>query len=246
MTSSNAFASSVHPNSGNCITDRSSTRVRHAPGGSSSFSFGWEEPLPAAVPVPDVEPAEVVASPGRVDALEARLREMGKAATAAALEPIPVYMSEPEVAAETPVASTMETKEVAVVSMEESVAETVCTEGDLQKMTLSEVRTLLRERNINPGGSKGALIERYFDAVKSGDCKPKMVLPVTQSKENYNVNNYARPDGQNTGNFMTDRNSSRVLAPPGGGSTFSFGDETQPVYAPSRGRTPGGGSSIVF
>lgn len=45
----------------------------------------------------------------------------------------------------------------------------------LQKMTLSEVRTLLRERNINPGGSKGALIERYFDAVKSGDCKPKMV-----------------------------------------------------------------------
>lgn len=37
---------------------------------------------------------QVVASPGRVDALEARLREMGKAATAAALEPIPVYMPE--------------------------------------------------------------------------------------------------------------------------------------------------------
>ena len=37
------------------------------------------------------------------------------------------------------------------------------------------------------------------------------------------VNNYARPDGQNTGNFLTDRNSSRVLAPPGGSSSFSFG-----------------------
>ena len=37
------------------------------------------------------------------------------------------------------------------------------------------------------------------------------------------VNNYARPDGQNTGNFMTDRNSSRVLAPPGGFSSFSLG-----------------------
>ncbi len=32
-------------------------------------------------------------------------------------------------------------------------------------------------------------------------------------------NNYARPNGmQNVGNFLTDRPSSRVLAPPGGGS----------------------------
>ncbi len=28
-------------------------------------------------------------------------------------------------------------------------------------------------------------------------------------------NNYGRPEGQNVGNFLTDRNSSRVLAPPG-------------------------------
>ena len=32
-------------------------------------------------------------------------------------------------------------------------------------------------------------------------------------------NNYARPDSQNVGNFMTDRNTSRVLKPPGGGSS---------------------------
>jgi SPIRAL1-like protein len=37
-------------------------------------------------------------------------------------------------------------------------------------------------------------------------------------------NNYTRPDGQNVGNFLTDRNSSRVLAPPGGGSSIVFGD----------------------
>ena len=29
-------------------------------------------------------------------------------------------------------------------------------------------------------------------------------------------NNYARADGQNCGNFISDRPSSRVLAPPGG------------------------------
>jgi len=37
------------------------------------------------------------------------------------------------------------------------------------------------------------------------------------------TNNYARAEGQNLGNFMTDRNSSRVLAPPGGASSIRFG-----------------------
>jgi len=36
-------------------------------------------------------------------------------------------------------------------------------------------------------------------------------------------NNYARPDGQNVGNFITDRPSSRVLKAPGGGSPITLG-----------------------
>ena len=36
-------------------------------------------------------------------------------------------------------------------------------------------------------------------------------------------NNYGRPEGQNVGNFLTDRSSSRVLAPPGGASQIFFG-----------------------
>jgi SPIRAL1-like protein len=36
-------------------------------------------------------------------------------------------------------------------------------------------------------------------------------------------NNYSRPGGQNVGNFLTDKSSSRVLAPPGGGSSITFG-----------------------
>ena len=38
-------------------------------------------------------------------------------------------------------------------------------------------------------------------------------------------NNYSRPEGQNVGNFLTDKNTSRVLAPPGGKSSFSFGGD---------------------
>ncbi len=36
-------------------------------------------------------------------------------------------------------------------------------------------------------------------------------------------NNYHRSEGQNVGNFLTDRNSSRVMAPPGGRSNITFG-----------------------
>jgi hypothetical protein len=37
-------------------------------------------------------------------------------------------------------------------------------------------------------------------------------------------NNYGRPEGQNVGNFLSDRPSSRVLAAPGGTSQVVFGD----------------------
>jgi protein SPIRAL1 and related proteins len=37
-------------------------------------------------------------------------------------------------------------------------------------------------------------------------------------------NNYTRPNGEiNSSNFLTDRPSSRVLAPPGGGSNVHLG-----------------------
>lgn len=45
------------------------------------------------------------------------------------------------------------------------------------------------------------------------------------------VNNYARPEGQNVGNFVTDRSSSRVLAPPGGKSSVHFFGQTTPSKA---------------
>merc|ERR1712232_1032868 len=40
MTSSNKFANGANQNCGNVITDRSSTRIHHAPGGSSSIILG--------------------------------------------------------------------------------------------------------------------------------------------------------------------------------------------------------------
>ena len=49
-----------------------------------------------------------------------------------------------------------------------------------------------------------------------------------------NANNYVRPGGQNVGNFLTERNSSRVLAVPGGISQIVFGDDPAPPAAKAR------------
>jgi len=38
-----------------------------------------------------------------------------------------------------------------------------------------------------------------------------------------NKNNYSRPGGQNVGNFLTDRSSSRISNPPGGHCQITFG-----------------------
>jgi SPIRAL1-like protein len=43
-----------------------------------------------------------------------------------------------------------------------------------------------------------------------------------------NNNNYVRDQGQNVGNFITDRPSSRVLAPPGGVTSWSLGGDVLP------------------
>ncbi|XP_077246196.1 protein SPIRAL1-like 1 [Tasmannia lanceolata] len=37
-----------------------------------------------------------------------------------------------------------------------------------------------------------------------------------------NLNNYQRADGQNTGNFITDRPTTKVHAAPGGGSSLNY------------------------
>ena len=55
-----------------------------------------------------------------------------------------------------------------------------------------------------------------------------MGISDSQNKGDVSVNNYARPEGQNVGNFVTDRSSSRVLAPPGGKSSVHFFGETTP------------------
>lgn len=47
------------------------------------------------------------------------------------------------------------------------------------------------------------------------------------------TNNYQRPEGQNVGNFLTERPASRVLNVPGGSSQIVFGTEEASPMKPA-------------
>lgn len=109
---------------------------------------------------------------------------------------------------------------------------TIFTPGEVAKLPIGELRKELRSRGLNPAGGKefltDCLNEAVADQLKKRVAKPApSTYPSAQGVGTEEAgapsNNYARPDGQNVGNFLSERNSSRVLAPPGGASTFTFG-----------------------
>ncbi|KAH9602639.1 hypothetical protein KSS87_005124 [Heliosperma pusillum] len=106
-------------------------------------------------------------------------------------------------------------------------------------------------RGVSSGGGKSSLDYLFGSGEAPKTTAPKPVSnnapsatvrevqsappekPVSQSVEakqspaipagvNRPTNNYHRADGQNTGNFITDRPSTKVHAAPGGGSSLGY------------------------
>ena len=117
----------------------------------------------------------------------------------------------------------------------------------LKRMPLSELRTLCRRHSLQPAGCKDALVERLedwmmmmnnnnnnnntgveishdvFDATRAAPGTTRgRENNNNNNNTNNNSNNYARATSQNVGNFLTERPTSRVLAPPGGASSGIF------------------------
>ena len=117
----------------------------------------------------------------------------------------------------------------------------------LKRMPLSELRTLCRRHSLQPAGCKDALVERLedwmmmmnnnnnnnnnnngveishvFDATRAAPGTTRGRENNNNNNKNNNSNNYARATSQNVGNFLTERPTSRVLAPPGGASSGIF------------------------
>eukprot|EP00878_Enallax_costatus_P001279 GHUV01001423.1.p1 GENE.GHUV01001423.1~~GHUV01001423.1.p1 ORF type:complete len:201 (+),score=61.65 GHUV01001423.1:186-788(+) len=125
----------------------------------------------------------------------------------------------------------------------------------LKPVLLKDLRIQCRLRGLSPAGGKEQVSDRLGeDMIATNDFTIRSetgeVIQNASSEAGLSTgdveggnarNNYSRPEGQNVGNFLTDRNSSRVLAPPGGGSSIVFGgDEPAAPHMPSRGgRAPG-------
>ncbi|GLI70747.1 hypothetical protein VaNZ11_015774 [Volvox africanus] len=119
----------------------------------------------------------------------------------------------------------------------------------LRPLTLKDLRLLCRGRGLNPAGGKEQLEDRLkqhmlttgnFSTQVPSDGPEQAAPPgyavAPQGYQQYTTgvhsNNYSRPGGQqNVGNFITDRPSSHVIAPPGGHSTVQLGGfaEQQPA-----------------
>ena len=113
----------------------------------------------------------------------------------------------------------------------------------LKAMMIPDLRTALRARGLSPAGSIETLRERLREwMVENGTASLELTSAADVEQTTAGTdgaeggskeapagdmgvlkNNYVRPEGQNVGNFITDRPSSRVLAPPGGSSSISLG-----------------------
>ena len=93
---------------------------------------------------------------------------------------------------------------------------------DIKAMMIADLRQLCRAHGMTPAGSRDTLIERVCEALEKGEVDirvPEKGASGVRKVEN----NYTRDAGQNVGNFLTDRKSSRVLREPGGGSSVALG-----------------------
>ncbi|XP_075264952.1 uncharacterized protein LOC142357159 [Convolutriloba macropyga] len=97
----------------------------------------------------------------------------------------------------------------------------------VDSMLLKDLRVELRNRGLNPAGGVEALRERLTESILNGGSAAVAERPEPVMVSNERVsNNYTRTGGQNVGNFMTERPTSRVLDQPGGKSQICLGDAT--------------------
>jgi SPIRAL1-like protein len=129
----------------------------------------------------------------------------------------------------------------------------------LKNLLEKDLRIQCRARGLTPAGGKDTLRQRVKEhMLETNDFKlvdengQEMHLASNIAGANSEAvelqNNYVRPDGQNVGNFLTDRPSSRVLAAPGGASQISLGGGlgggVTSSLGSSQGRSSGGESPV--
>jgi len=149
--SGNSFASASSQNTGNVITDRSSTRVAQQPGGNSSLSLGWGH--------------STTGTRSRAPNYQAGL--------GGGFQPQPQPQQQQQ--------------------------------QQQQRPTYGHPN---QQQQVPYGRSNGG---------------QSMAFGSNPERQRNSSNAYANGTNQNVGNFITDRSSTRIHAPPGGRSSITFG-----------------------
>lgn len=197
--SSNLYAQGTNQNCGNVITDRPTTRIRHAPGGASSICLGHEE-APQRVLQQRAPPQQQVRSliqQGPPSPTGAVKYQQGPPSSSIGVRPAGYVASggpAPPFATDSPV------KAVFSPSGGRSVSGQVS--------------------NQHPPSPTGGGPSPLGLA---GGYSGKQAQAFGARISNDSANAFATGANQNCGNVLTDRPTSRVLAPPGGKSNFVLG-----------------------
>ncbi|KAH9548654.1 hypothetical protein CY35_11G099200 [Sphagnum magellanicum] len=83
-------------------------------------------------------------------------------------------------------------------------------------------RMSLARRSSLPSDDNPDLVAPLPVKVAESNDATSLYMGPQQIRSDRNSNNYHRADGQNSGNFITDRPSTRVHAEPGGGSSLGY------------------------
>jgi len=235
-TSSNKFANGANQNSGNFVTDRSTTRLLHAPGGSSSLCLG-DDSTPLRKPAsqtskgPDPQAIAIQAAP-----TPSRLRRSpGGEATIC-------FGGDAEDALNTHGVSSNRFADGANQNCGNTITDRSTTRlhhapGGASTLILGNDDSDSSSRWMNKVAEAGPIEDRPStrqDHAAGGPARgskatakvesPASMLDGTSSAST-SSNKFANGSNQNCGNSITDRPTTRVHQAPGGASTISFGGD---------------------
>jgi len=267
--SSNSFASGTNQNSGNCLTERTSTKVRQGPGGVSTICLGYDcdaDLLPVA-PSGRQQPGgnstlilDHDETPTKQDVCQSRLSEISHAAGAHQFSGMATQsMLSLGIVDETP--ETQE-RQSNVVRQAPGGNSTLCLGiDDFAQPCMST------EPRMCPGGESTVCL-RFDEEVPpqvlvSGRCPPGGESTfafcadiVDDAGEGRKVSNRQAPGGTSTvclgmedcGELEYENIENRKRNPPGGETTICLGTEwSEDIFPSSESRIPPGGkSSLCF
>jgi len=224
MTSSNKFANGSNQNAGNVITDRSTTRIHHAPGGASSICLGdgssggmfadarpspksasgYGQQVQQAAPQPASAPK--AKTPQQLYAEELRMQVEAKNAAKAGNK-----------------AAALQAERADMARVERESAELRAEiHGEVAKQRQRETITDQRSSQLasylakeQGAGGHGVVLGSTDENLNTGNFQ--------KGSEQVSSNKFACGANQNCGNVITDRSSTRIHHAPGGKSSIVLG-----------------------